>query len=34
MDNQDIMLEYVRKARYGDENAKEILFRKNSSTNL
>lgn len=30
MDNQDIMLDYVRKARDGDECAKEILFKKNA----
>ena len=30
MDNQDTMLDYVRKARDGDEGAKEILFKSNA----
>ena len=30
MDNQVTMLDYLRKAKSGDDNAKEIVFRKNS----
>ncbi len=31
MDNQDLLLDYVRKAKNGDENAKEIVFKKNAA---
>jgi len=30
MDNQDVMLDYVRKARNGDDASKEIVFKKNA----
>lgn len=30
MDNQDTMLDYVRKAKSGDDKSKEIVFKKNA----